>query len=88
MGRRRKHPSIENASTLEGTWLVLENNKLVAGDGAVLSRNEVTTGHSASIETRIDPETGALISTVVTATPGEIAMDLGKTSVSMKWIYP
>lgn len=70
--------SIENASTLEGTWLVLENNKLVAGDGAVLSRNEVTTGHSASIETRIDPETGALISTVVTATPGEIAMDLGK----------
>lgn len=80
--------SIENGSTLEDTWLLLENNKLVAGDGAVLSRNEVTTEHSSSIETRIDPETGALISTVVTATPGEIAMDLGKTSVSMKWIYP
>ena len=33
--------SIEDGSTLDGTWLVLENNKLVAGDGAILNRNDV-----------------------------------------------
>ena len=70
--------SIEGGSTLDGTWLVLESNKLVAGDGVLLNRNDVTTGHSTSTETRIDPETGAVISTVVTNTPGEIAMELGK----------
>ena len=70
--------SIESGSTLDGTWLLLENNKLVAGDGVFLDGNNVTTGHSTSIETRIDPETGAVISTVVTNTPGEIAMELGK----------
>ncbi len=70
--------SIEDGSTLDGTWLVLENNKLVAGDGAILNRNDVVTSHATSIETRLDPETGAFISTVVTITPGEIAMELGK----------
>lgn len=50
----------------------------MAGDGAILNRNDVVTSHTTSIETRLDPETGAFISTVVTITPGEIAMELGK----------
>ena len=58
--------SIEDGATLDGTWLVLENNKLVAGDGAILNRNDVVTSHATSIETSLDPETGAFISTVVT----------------------
>lgn len=70
--------SIENGAILDGTYLILEENRLVAGDGAVLNRNEVTTGYSSTIETKIDPETGAFISTVVTTTPGEVAMELGK----------
>lgn len=70
--------SIENGSTLDGTDLFLEENKLVAGDGVVLNRNEVLTGHAYTTETKTDPETGAFISTVVTTTPGEVAMELGK----------
>lgn len=69
--------SIENGSTLDGTWLMMEENKLVAGDNVVLNGNDVTTGKSTTIETHIDPETGAVISTVVTTTPGETAMELG-----------
>lgn len=69
--------SIENGSTVDDTWLMMEENKLVAGDNVVLNRNDVTTGKSTTIETRTDPETGAVISTVVTKTPGETAMELG-----------
>lgn len=69
--------SIEDGSTLNGTWLLMEENKLVAGDNVVLNQNRVTTGKSTTIETRTDPETGAFISTTVTKTPGETAMELG-----------
>ena len=68
---------IENGSTLDGTWLVMRGDKLVAGDNVVLNGNEITTGKFTAIETHIDPETGAVISTVVTRTPGETAMELG-----------